>query len=82
MPTASYRHETGRRASGATRLEDLGAGRTRVHFRETYEVFNPLMRLLLEKRVHDAISGGNDELIEASLVRSLAELHEGKADPG
>ncbi len=29
------------RASGGTRLEDLGGGRTRVHFRETYEVFNP-----------------------------------------
>lgn len=69
------------RASGATRLEDLGGGRTRVHFRETYEVFNPVMRLLLEKRVHHAISGGNDELIEASLVRSLAELHEGESDP-
>ena len=32
------------RASGGTRLEDLGGGRTRVHFRETYEVFNPVMR--------------------------------------
>lgn len=66
------------RASGWTRLEDLGGGRTRVHFRETYEVFNPVMRALLEKRVHDFISKGNDELIEASLVRSLRKLHERK----
>jgi hypothetical protein len=63
------------RASGWTRLEDLGEGRTRVYFRETYEVFNPLMRTLLEKRVHKLISGDNDRLIEASLVRALKELH-------
>ncbi len=69
------------RASGGTRLEDLGGGRTRVHFRETYEVFNPVMRLLLERRVHHFISDGNDKLIEASLVRSLAELHEVEPDP-
>ena len=61
------------RASGWTRLEDLGGGRTRVHFRETYEVFNPVMRVLLEKRVHDFISKGNDELIEASVVSALEE---------
>jgi hypothetical protein len=66
------------RASGWTRLEDLGDGRTRVYFRETYEVFNPVMRALLEKRVHDFISEGNDKLIEASLVRSLQKLHERK----
>ena len=33
-------------AEGRTRLEDLGQGRTRVHFSETYEAFNPLMRVL------------------------------------
>ena len=61
------------RASGGTRLEDLGDGRTRVHFHETYEVVNPLMRLLFERRVHEAISADNDELIEAALRRQLAE---------
>jgi hypothetical protein len=64
------------RASGLTRLEDLGGGRTRVHFRETYEVFNPVMRLLLERRVHRFISKDNDALIEASLVRSLRKQRE------
>jgi hypothetical protein len=63
------------KASGWTRLENLGDGKTRVYFRETYEVFNPLMRALFEKRVHNFISEGNDELIEASLVRSLKQLH-------
>ena len=69
------------RASGGTRLEDLGGGRTRVHFRETYEVFNAVMRLLFERRVHRFISEGNDKLIEASIVRSLAELHGTGPDP-
>jgi hypothetical protein len=41
-------------------------------------VFNPLMRALFEKRVHDFISKDNDKLIEASLVRSLKKLHERK----
>jgi hypothetical protein len=68
-------------ASGGTRLEDLGGGRTRVHFRETYEVFNPVMRLLLERRVHHFISEGNDKLIEASIVRSLAALRGNETDP-
>jgi hypothetical protein len=47
-------------ATGWTRLEDLGDGRTRVHFRETYHAFNPLLSLLFEARVHRAISKGND----------------------
>ena len=63
------------KASGWTRLEDVGESKTRVYFRETYEVFNPLIRALLEKRVHDFISADNDKLIEASLVRSLKKLH-------
>ncbi|MGD1110100.1 MAG: hypothetical protein ABR885_07420 [Mycobacterium sp.] len=63
-------------ALGWTRLEDLGGGKTRVYFRETYEVFNPLIRALFEKRVYDFISEGNDKLIEAGLVRSLKKLHE------
>jgi hypothetical protein len=68
------------RASGFTRLEDLGDGRTQVFFRETYEVFNPVMRALLEKRVHRFISKGNDQLIEASVVRSLDKLHRRKGN--
>ncbi|MEZ5168845.1 MAG: hypothetical protein R2695_21050 [Acidimicrobiales bacterium] len=37
-------------ATGITELDDLGDGRTRVRFTETYHVFNPVMRVLLERR--------------------------------
>ncbi len=70
------------RASGWTRLEDVGGGRTRVHFRETYEAFNPLLRALLEKRVHRFISRDNDKLIEASIVRSLERRRRKRAESG
>ncbi len=70
------------RASGWTRLEDAGEGKTRVHFRETYEVFNPVMRALLERRVHHFISKDNDKLIEASVVRSLERRRRAQARTG
>jgi len=53
------------RATGWTRLTDLGDGRTRVTFVEEYEAFNPIMRLLLEKRVHDRLSRDNDTILAA-----------------
>ncbi|GIU85554.1 MAG: hypothetical protein KatS3mg009_0069 [Acidimicrobiia bacterium] len=53
------------RATGWTRLEDLGDGRTRVHFAEEYEAFNPVMRVLFERRVHAAISRDNDAILAA-----------------
>jgi hypothetical protein len=37
------------------------------------------MRVLLEKRVHHAISKDNDRLIEASIVASLERLHARRA---
>jgi hypothetical protein len=67
---------SGRRPRGWTRLEDVGGGKPRVHFRETYEVFNPIMRVLLEKRVHDFISKDNDAQIEAGLVEALRKAHQ------
>ena len=69
-------------ATGWTRLEDIGGGKTRVFFRETYEARNPLMRALLEKRVHDFISKDNDKLIEASLVRTLERRRAKKSNAG
>jgi hypothetical protein len=60
------------RAEGWQRFEDLGDGRTRVHFRETYHVFNPILRVLLERRVHDFISKDNDRLIQQGLEQALA----------
>ena len=62
------------RASGWTRIEDLGGGRSRVHFRETYEVFNPIMRFFLEARVHRFISRDNDRIIQAAIQRGVATL--------
>lgn len=67
------------RAEGRTRLEDLGQGRTRVHFSETYEAFNPLMRVLLEKRVHTFISKDNDRLIKESLTNGVQALRAARA---
>ena len=61
-------------ASGFTRLEDLGDGKTRVHFRETYHVFNPILRLLLEKRVHDFISKDNDKTMKSALEMGMAAI--------
>ena len=59
------------KATGWTRLDALDGGRTRVHFRETYHVFNPLMRFLLEKVVHNAISKDNDQKMKLGVERGL-----------
>lgn len=54
------------RAEGFTRLEDLADGRTRVHFTEKYECFNPWMRRVgLERWVHSRISRDNDTILAA-----------------
>jgi hypothetical protein len=64
------------KAQGSHRLEDLGDGRTEVHFRETYHVFNPVMRLLLERRVHRFISKDNDTVIEGAVRAGVAHLRQ------
>jgi hypothetical protein len=69
-------------AEGRTRLEDLGDGRTRVHFSETYRAFNPIMRVLLEKRVHDFISKDNDRLIRDSLTNGVQMMRAARAKGG
>jgi hypothetical protein len=53
------------RATGWTRLVDLGDDRTRVEFTEEYEAFNPVMRLLFERAVHRRISRDNDAILAA-----------------
>jgi hypothetical protein len=62
------------KAAGFTRLEDLGDGRTRIHFRETYHAFNPVLRLLFEAPVHRAISRSNDETLASSINAGLDML--------
>jgi polyketide cyclase/dehydrase/lipid transport protein len=62
------------KAEGRTRLEDLGDGRTRLHFSETYHAFNPVLRLLLERRVHRSISRDNDRLITEAVNAGLRRI--------
>ncbi len=69
-------------AEGRHRYEDLGDGRTRVHFRETYHVFNPIMRVLLERRVHRFISKDNDRLVKAGLEMALTAYRRRSAQGG
>jgi hypothetical protein len=66
------------KAEGWTRLEDLGDGRTRIHFTETYHAFNPVLRVLLEKRVHHYISRGNDTLIAGAMEEGLRRLRQAR----
>ena len=67
------------RAEGEHRLEPLPNGQTRVHFIERYHVFNPVMRVLLEERVHRFISKDNDKLVQAGIERGLAAKRAGVA---
>ena len=67
------------RATGWTRLEDLGDGRTRVHFRETYEAFNPILRALLERRVHRFISKDNDRIMKSAIENGVRAIRESVA---
>ena len=69
------------KAEGHTRLEDLGDGRTRIHFAERYHAFNPVLRALLEKRVHRAISRDNDTLIASAIEAGLARLRRDRPAP-
>jgi hypothetical protein len=59
------------KATGWTRLEDLGEGRTRIHFRETYWAFNPVLRALFEGRVHAFISKSNDTTLARSIETGI-----------
>jgi hypothetical protein len=70
------------KAEGWTRLEDLGGARTRVHFSETYHAFNPVLRMLLERRVHRFISRGNDALIAGALEEGLRRLRQARPPAG
>jgi hypothetical protein len=61
-------------AHGLTSLIDLGNGRTRLRFEETYHAFNPVARLLLEKRVHRFISRDNDVRIREGMKLAAQAL--------
>ena len=61
-------------ATGWHQLEDLGDGRTRIEFGETYHAFNPLIRLLLERYVHRFISKDNDQLMQSAVEKGVARM--------
>ncbi len=69
------------KAEGWTRLEDMGAGRTRIHFRETYHAFNPVMRTLFERYVHRYISRDNDRIITESINSGIRRMRSARAVP-
>ena len=45
-----------------------------MHFRETYHVFNPILRVFLERAVHRYISKDNDRVIKESIERGLEAM--------
>ena len=53
------------RATGWTRLDRPRRRPHPVTFTEEYEAFNPVMRVLFEKRVHDGLSQDNDTILAA-----------------
>mgnify|MGYP001578632581 CR=1 FL=1 len=59
-------------ASGWHQLDEVGEGRTRLTFGETYEAFSPLARRFLEARVHRFISADNDVLIKRAVEQGVA----------
>ena len=61
-------------ASGWHRLEDLGDGRTRVHFGESYYAYNPVLRFFLQGYVHRFISKDNDLHIKGAVERGVAAV--------
>lgn len=58
------------RAEGWHRLDEVGEGRTRLTFWESYHAFNPVLGRLLERRVHRFISVANT----AAYGRALGRL--------
>lgn len=63
------------KAAGSHTLTRLPDGRTRLTFVESYHVHNPLLRRLLEKRVHTYISRDNHALFEKILGYLGAVTH-------
>ena len=57
------------RAEGWHSLEEMGDGRTRLTFNETYHALNPVLRVLFERRVHRFISDRNDAAYAGILGR-------------
>ena len=59
-------------AAGWFRLEDLGDGRTRVHFHEQFDMENRLLAAFIERRLHRFISKDNDKNLQGMIETELA----------
>jgi hypothetical protein len=55
------------RAEGYHRLDEQRDGTTLLTFHEAYHAYNPMLRLLFERRVHDKISTDNMSTYEHAL---------------
>jgi hypothetical protein len=55
------------RAEGYHQLDEVPDGSTQLTFHETYHVFNPVLRALLERVVHQKISADNLSTYEHAL---------------
>lgn len=55
------------RAEGSHRLEEQQDGTTLLTFHESYHAYNPVLRLLLERLVHERISSDNLATYEFAL---------------
>ncbi len=55
------------RAEGYHQLEEQPDGTTHLTFHETYHAYNPVVRFLFERRVHDKISTDNMATYEHAL---------------
>ena len=62
------------RSTGWIRLVDMGDGRAQVHFRETYEAFNPIVSVLLERRVHRFLSKDNDCFMKSVIENGVQAI--------
>ena len=60
-----------------------GPGRRahRVHFGETYHAFNPVLRVLFERSVHQFISRDNDRLVQAAVEQGVARQRARRQPP-
>jgi hypothetical protein len=63
------------KSAGWTTLQPLENERTLVTFVETYEAFNPLARMFLEKRVHRYLSKDNNVHYATSVAQALDRAH-------
>jgi hypothetical protein len=67
-------------ATGSHTLTDVGGGRTRIDFTETYHAFNPVLRVLLERYVHDFISKDNDRVMREAIEQGVAYQRRRRAE--